>query len=107
MEKSSITRDFPVATYSFLIDNVSSSFCFPGWNKGRIIRQQSQLKRFLSDTEPSSDGSERDKLITLSNTPFPLLRTRTTTADIMRDQHVSADPKTSIKMNTRLLASTV
>ncbi|KAL7237710.1 hypothetical protein ACSBR2_003920 [Camellia fascicularis] len=73
MEKSSITRDFPVAsaTYSYLIDNVPPSFRVPGWNKGRIIRQQSQLNRFLSDTEPSSDGSKKDKLITLSNTPFP------------------------------------
>ncbi|GMP33605.1 hypothetical protein CsSME_00006848 [Camellia sinensis var. sinensis] len=109
MEKSSITRDFPVAsaTYSFLIDNVSSSFRFPGWNKGRIICQRSQLKRFLSDTEPSSDGSKKDKLITLSNTPFPLLGMRTTTADVMRDQHGNADTKTSIKMTTELLTSTV
>ncbi|CAI9773756.1 unnamed protein product [Fraxinus pennsylvanica] len=61
MEKSSITRDFPVAkaTYSLLKDSVSSSFCFPGWNKGRIICQKSQLKRILSSTEPSSEDSDK------------------------------------------------
>ncbi|GFZ17497.1 hypothetical protein Acr_26g0007670 [Actinidia rufa] len=73
MEKSSITRDFPIAkaAYSFLKDNVSSSFCFPGWNKGRVVCQRTQLKRILSATKLSSEGSKKDKLITLSNSSFP------------------------------------
>ncbi|XP_024971606.1 pentatricopeptide repeat-containing protein At1g74850, chloroplastic isoform X1 [Cynara cardunculus var. scolymus] len=79
MEKSSITRDFPVAkiTYSLLKDGVSSSFCLPGWNKGRIVCQQAQLKRILGDME---SGSEKLGIISLSNSPIPVLESRTNKA---------------------------
>ncbi|KAI7986837.1 Pentatricopeptide repeat-containing protein [Camellia lanceoleosa] len=109
MEKSSITRDFPIAkaTYPFLKDNVSSSFCFPGWNKGRIICQRPQLKRILSATERSSEGSENDELITLINSPFPLLGTRTPPSDVSGDQHGSTDSESRIRMTTELMTSMV
>ena len=109
MEKSSITRDFPIAkaAYSFLKDNVSSSFCFPGWNKGRIICQRTQLKRILSATEHSSEGSKKDKLITLSNSSFPLLGTRTPRSVVRRDQNGSADTETRIRIAAELMTSTV
>ncbi|GFS32673.1 plastid transcriptionally active 2 [Actinidia rufa] len=109
MEKSSITRDFPIAkaAYSFLKDNVSSSFCFPGWNKGRVICQRTQLKRILSATEQSSEGPKKDKLITLSNSSFPLLGTRTPRSEVRRDQNGSADTETRIRIATELMTSTV
>ena len=57
MEKSTDSQDFPIAkaAFSFLQDNVSSSFTFAGWNKGRIICPQSQLRRILSGNESSSN----------------------------------------------------
>ncbi|MED6199406.1 Pentatricopeptide repeat-containing protein, chloroplastic [Stylosanthes scabra] len=69
MENSSDSQDFPIAkaAFSFLQDNVSSSFTFPGWNKGRIICPQSQLRRILSGSEPSSNRKKMGKLISLSN----------------------------------------
>ncbi|XAR50119.1 hypothetical protein NMG60_11004359 [Bertholletia excelsa] len=108
MEKSSVTRDFPVAkvAYSFLKDNVSTSFCFPGWNKGRIICQRPQLKKIFSARELSSEESEKDKLITFSNSPFPLPGAATPTSDIRRDQHVHSDAP-RIRMAKELMASTV
>ena len=82
MEKSSITRDFPVAkiVYSLLKDGVSSSFCLPGWNKGRIVCQQAQLKRILADMESATEGSEKLGIITLSNSPIPILGSKTNKA---------------------------
>ncbi|KAA8540887.1 hypothetical protein F0562_024975 [Nyssa sinensis] len=109
MEKSSITRDFPVAkaTYSFLKDNVSSSFCFPGWNKGRIVCQRSQLKKILAGAEKSSEGSEKVELISLSNSPFPLHGRRAATSNVKIDQHGSADTtERSKRTRTELLTST-
>lgn len=105
MEKSSITRDFPVAkaAYSLLKDNVSSSFCFPGWNKGRIICQKSQLKRIISRTEPSSEVSDTDKIVTLSNSPFPRLETKTSVGEFK--QHSSSETEIKIRKNTELMPS--
>ena len=109
MEKSSIARDFPIAkaAYSFLKDNVSSSFCFPGWNKGRVICQRTQLKRILLATEQSSEGHKKDKLITLSNSSFPLLGTSTPRSDVRRDQNGSTDTETRIRIAAELMTSTV
>ncbi|XP_059640001.1 pentatricopeptide repeat-containing protein At1g74850, chloroplastic [Cornus florida] len=109
MEKSSITRDFPIAktTYSFLKDNVSPSFVFPGWNKGRIICQRPQLKRILLGSEQSSGGSKKDKLITLSNSPSPLSGTRTLKSDTKRDQHGSAKTETRTRTAVQLMTSAV
>lgn len=109
MEKSSITRDLPVAkaAYSFLNGGVSSSFCYPGWNKGRIMCQRAQLKKILSATELSSEGSGNDKLITLSNSSFPLLGTRIPRSDVRIDKHRSADTETRIRTATELVTSMV
>ncbi|MBA0622044.1 hypothetical protein Godav_007614 [Gossypium davidsonii] len=73
MEKCATAHDIPVAraAYRFLQDNFSSSFSFPGWNNGRIVCQRSQLKRMLSATNSSSDGSKEDNIIALSNSPIP------------------------------------
>lgn len=92
MEKSSITREFPIAkaAYSFLKDDVSASFSFPAWNKGRIVCQRPQLKKILSG---SSDGSKRDEVITLSNSSF--IRTRTPTNVVSGDQYNGADSETN------------
>jgi hypothetical protein len=63
LEKSSVAQDFPTgkAVYSFLQDFVPSSSSFPGWNKGRITCQCSQLKSIMSDTESISDGTAKDE----------------------------------------------
>lgn len=108
MEKSSITRDFPVAkaAYAFL-NEVSSSFCFPGWNKGRIVCQRSQLKRFLSGADQHSDESKKDRIITLSNSPFPLPGTKTSLSNVKRDQHSDVNDETSITTRTEMMTSTV
>lgn len=108
-EKSSITRDFPVAkaAYSFLKDTVSSSFCFPGWNKGRIVCQKTQLKRIFSSAEPSSGSSKGDRLIPLSNSPISLLGTQTSVSDAKRSESANADSKRSTKSDSQLMASSV
>lgn len=92
MEKSSITREFPIAkaAYSFLKDDVSASFSFPAWNKGRIVCQRPQLKKILSG---SSNGSKRDEVITLSNSSF--IRTRTPTNVVSGDQYNGAESETN------------
>jgi len=61
LEKSSVAQDFPIgkAVYSFLQDFVPSSSSFPGWNKGRITCQCSQLKSIMSGTESISDGTAK------------------------------------------------
>lgn len=109
MEKSSITRDFPVAkaVYSLLKNNVSSSFGFPGWNKGRIICQKSQLKRILSNTESSTeDDSESVDLFNLSNADISLMDIRTSRSDLKRQQG-SAKSETNTRTRTELMTSTV
>ncbi|KAK2965160.1 hypothetical protein RJ640_005323 [Escallonia rubra] len=108
MEKSSITRDFPIAkaAYSFLKDNVSSSFCFPGWNKGRITCQRLQLKRTLSGGEPSAEGVDNN-IITLSNSPFPLPETKMSMSKGQEGQNGSLDTQASIRTRTELTTSAV
>lgn len=110
MEKSSVTREFPVANaaYSFLRDNVSSSFCLPGWNKGRITCQRLQLKRFLSGKETSPGGIEKGDIFTLSNSPIPLLETKSSLSEVKRaQQHGNVDTDTGIETRTQLIASAV
>ncbi|XP_073123434.1 pentatricopeptide repeat-containing protein At1g74850, chloroplastic [Henckelia pumila] len=107
MEKSSITRDFPVAKEAYsLLKDLSSSFCFPGWNKGRIICQKSQLKRVFSKTEPSSEESKLDNIFSLGNSPFPLPGTRSFTVNITK-QNSSDTSKTGNRTNSELMASGV
>ncbi|KAJ0048289.1 hypothetical protein Pint_15352 [Pistacia integerrima] len=107
MERNSITQDYPIAkaAYTFLQD-VSPLFNFPGWNKGRIICQRSQLKRILTGIESSSNGSTKNNIITLSNSPFSPPRTQTSATDVKNDQH---DTSASETRNTRteLMTSTV
>ncbi|KAF8390309.1 hypothetical protein HHK36_024834 [Tetracentron sinense] len=109
MERSSITREFPVAkaAYTYLKDNVSSSFSFPGWNKGRIVCQRPQLKRILSGAELSSDGSTKEKLVTINNATFPLPGTRTSMSDFNSDQHINADSEPGNRTRTELMTTTV
>ncbi|CAN4086118.1 unnamed protein product [Withania somnifera] len=109
MEKSSITRDFPVAkaAYSFLKDSVSSSFSFPGWNKGRIVCQKTQLKRIFSSAKPSTVASRGDILIPLSNSRISLLGAQTSMNDAKRSESVNADWKRSMKSETELMTSGV
>ncbi|XP_072969958.1 pentatricopeptide repeat-containing protein At1g74850, chloroplastic [Typha angustifolia] len=85
MEKSSVTRGLPVAkaVYSFLKDNISSSFHFPGWNKGRIVCQRSQLKK-LHMSDPTSDESITE-LISITNLSFPLPGMKIYTAEPIAD----------------------
>lgn len=114
MEKSSIACDVPAAkaAYRFLQDNVSSSFSFPGWNKGRIVCERSQLKRILSGTESSSnaskedgtdsssDGSKEDYVITLSNSPIPSTGVKSSPGDDMISE-------TKMRTSTELMAGIV
>ncbi|XP_071929545.1 pentatricopeptide repeat-containing protein At1g74850, chloroplastic-like [Coffea arabica] len=108
MERSSITRDFPVAkaAYSLLKDSVSSSFCFPGWNKGRIVCQKSQLKRILSSTESSSEEHNSDAVINISNSPLPFVETGTSRSDVKRRRHESAGIETGFRTRIELTTST-
>lgn len=106
MERSSITRDFPVAKAAYsLLKDVSSSFCFPGWNKGRITCQKSQLKRIFVSPK-SSDDSDIESIISLSNTPFPLSGTRASSAREVKQQK-NSDNDVSFRTNTELMATGV
>lgn len=86
MEKSSATRGFPIAkaAYAFLKDNISSTaFTFPGWNKGRIICQRSQLKRLSpTSSEQSRGGFMRSQLVSITDLVFPKAGTRIYTSDL-------------------------
>ncbi|KAK6148461.1 hypothetical protein DH2020_019373 [Rehmannia glutinosa] len=107
MERSSITRDFPVAKAAYsLLKDVSSSFCLPGWNKGRIICQKPQLKRIFSKSEPSSEDSEIEDIVTLRNSPFPLSGTKKSTSD-QKPQSTSDANRISFRSNTELMTSGV
>ncbi|KAJ0988239.1 hypothetical protein J5N97_006595 [Dioscorea zingiberensis] len=91
MEKSLATRSLPVAkaVHSFLKDNVSPSFNFSGWNKGRIVCQRSQLKRF-SSLAPDLSSEVPAQLISITNSTFPLPGTRLyTTEDGSTDQQIT------------------
>lgn len=108
MEKSSITRDFPIAktAYSFLKDNVSSSFVFPGWNKGRIICQRPQLKRILSGKDSPLEGREGEDIITLRNSPFPP-EERATLGNSNRSQNGNVETETNDRSKSELITSGV
>ncbi|XP_042502341.1 pentatricopeptide repeat-containing protein At1g74850, chloroplastic [Macadamia integrifolia] len=108
MEKISETREIPIAklAYSFLNDNVSSSFCFPGWNKGRIICHRPQLKRILKGSESSSDES-RNELVSINNSTFPLSGMRVSMADVNSGQHINVDSEIGIGTRTKLMTTAV
>lgn len=104
MEKSSSAENIPIAkaAFSILQDHLSSSFAFPGWNKGRIVCQRSQLKRILSGTESLSEGSKSDMILTLSNAPFHPLGASTS----MIQTH-AVEPEDRERKKSDLLSSTV
>ncbi|WOG99517.1 hypothetical protein DCAR_0518870 [Daucus carota subsp. sativus] len=108
MEKSSITRDFPIAktAYSFLKDNVSSSFVFPGWNKGRIICQRPQLKRILSGKDSPLGAIKGEDIIPLSNSPFPPEK-RATIDNSNRSQNGNVEKGTKRRSKPELMTSGV
>lgn len=108
MEKSSITRDFPVAktAYTFLRDNISSSFVYPGWNKGRIICQRPQLKRILSGKDSPQGAIKGEDIITLSNSPFPSER-REPLGNSNQSQNGSVDTETNNRNKSELITSGV
>lgn len=79
MERSSATRGFHVAkiAYVFLKDNMSPTFGFPSWNRGRLVCQRPQLKRLsLTTSEQSPDGSPKDLLVSIIDWSFPQLGSR-------------------------------
>lgn len=104
LEKDSTAQNLPIAraVYSFLQDNVSSSFLFPGWNNGRIVCQQSQLKQLLSEAEASSS-----EIITLNNSPLNLPEAKTSRSGINNDKYNDVDSKSSEMTGTELLTTTV
>ncbi|KAF4376115.1 hypothetical protein G4B88_025206 [Cannabis sativa] len=110
MEQSPSAQESPIAkaAYTFLQENISSSFGFPGWNKGRIVCQRAQLKQTLASIESSSDESKNHKIITLSN-GFPLPGTRTSISSNVKSHHhdnANSDAA-AIDTRTELLTITV
>jgi len=107
MEKSPKAEDFPVAqvVYSFLKENISSSFSFAVWNKGRIICQRVQLKKLLSELELFSGQSEEHQVIKLTNTPLPLPLSMTSTSTSRRDQNSNTDTQNFTRRREELVPS--
>lgn len=108
MEKSANTQDFPIAkaAFTFLQDNLSSSFTFPGWNKGRIVCQQSQLRRMLSGTGSSSSSKKMDPLVSLSNTTLTDAGAMSSKSDVQSGKANDVDSRTD-RTRTELLTSSV
>lgn len=108
MERSTVAQDYPIAKAAFsLLQEISSSLTFAGWNNGRIICQQSQLRRILSGTESSSKRSKKDKLITLSNSPLTLPGGRTSKSGVQTGKISTFDSRTETSSRTELLAGAV
>ncbi|GJU51564.1 zinc finger, CCHC-type containing protein [Tanacetum coccineum] len=101
VEKSSITRDFPIAKIacSLLKDSVSSSFCLPGWNKGRIVCQRAQLKKILSDVE-SLLG--KDGIMNLSNVPIPIPDSKSYKARVKKGGMNNGEVKIGLNGGTKI-----
>ncbi|KAJ8753620.1 hypothetical protein K2173_022861 [Erythroxylum novogranatense] len=108
LEKSS-TQDIPLvkAVYSFLQDNVSPLFSFPGWNKGRITCQRSQLKRILSGSESVSDGIKKNTIISLSNSQISYPGMRTSSGDAKSTHQNDANFEARTGNRSQLIPSTV
>ncbi|ESR52958.1 pentatricopeptide repeat-containing protein [Citrus sinensis] len=109
MERTSTTEDLPIAkaAYTFLQENASSLFSFPQWNKGRIICQRTQLKRILSGRESSSDGSKKDNIISLSNSPFSPPDRKASTTGVRNGLFDNANSETKMSASTELMTSTL
>ncbi|PNY10945.1 pentatricopeptide repeat-containing protein chloroplastic-like [Trifolium pratense] len=108
MEEITDAQDFPIAkaAFSFLQDYASSSFTYPAWNKGRIVCQQSELRRILSSTESSTSMNNNDKLVSLSNSPLTTAGTITSKSDVKSGRANGVDSRTR-STRTELLTSAV
>lgn len=108
MEESTDAQDFPIAKAAFLFlqDNVSSSFTYPAWNKGRIVCQQSQLRQILSGTGSSSSRKNVDKLVSLSNSSLTTSGAITSKSDVQSGRANGVDSRTN-STRTELLISAV
>ncbi|KAK1291681.1 Pentatricopeptide repeat-containing protein [Acorus calamus] len=102
MERSPMTRGFPIAgaAYAFLKDNVSPSFNFPAWNRGRIICQRTQLKKLSSIS-----GSSEQQLISINNSPFPRPGTKVHTTAV--NNGVEVDRETRNTTSIELMATEI
>ena len=112
MENTDDTESFPVSkvAHGFLKESVlSSSFSPPGWNNGRVISQHSQLKRLLAELkQPSSESSETDDVIKLSNTLIPLpSSSKTHTRTVNKEQRSGSDKESRNRRQKELISSTV
>ncbi|KAK4257126.1 hypothetical protein QN277_006756 [Acacia crassicarpa] len=108
MEQSTAAQDYPIAKAAFsFLQEISPSLTFARWNKGRIVCQQSQLRRILSGTESSSKKAKKDKLITLSNSPLTLLGGRTPKSGVQTGKVSTFDSRTETSTRTELLAGAV
>ncbi|CAI8609971.1 unnamed protein product [Vicia faba] len=108
MEESTDAQDFPIAktAFSFLQDNVLSSFTYPAWNKGRIVCQQSLLRQILSGTGSSSSRKQMDKLVSLSNSSLTTAGAITSKSDVQSGRANGVDSRTN-RTETELLTSAV
>lgn len=109
MEESTDAQESPIAkaAFSFLQDNVASSFTYPAWNKGRIVCLQLQLRRILSGTRSSSSTKKMNKLVSLSNSPsFTAAGTLTSKSDVQSSRANGVDSRTN-STRTELLTSAV
>jgi len=109
MEESTDAQESPIAkaAFSFLQDNVASSFTYPAWNKGRIVCQQLQLRRILSGTGSSSSTKKMNKLVSLSNSPsFTTAGAITSKSDVQSSRANGVDSRTN-STRTELLTSAV
>ncbi|ONK70247.1 uncharacterized protein A4U43_C05F31770 [Asparagus officinalis] len=107
MEKSTVARGLPVvrAAYSFLRDEISSSFHFPGWNKGRIVCHRPQLKRFLTSIPDQPSDEPVNGFVPITNSSFPHPGTRIYTADIGSDEQSITESDT--ESEAELMATAV
>ncbi|XP_008795952.1 pentatricopeptide repeat-containing protein At1g74850, chloroplastic isoform X1 [Phoenix dactylifera] len=106
MEKSTAAKGLPVAkaVYSFMREKISPSFHIPGWNKGRIVCHQSQLKRLPSVISEKSPNESTEEFVSITNSSFPSPRTRIHTADIDGDNdQIVSDETVSTEAEEELM----
>lgn len=93
------------AAYSFLRDEISPSFHFPGWNKGRIVCHRSQLKRLLTQIPDQLSDEPVKGFISITNSSFPLPGTRVYTAEIDSDEQSTIEEITDSETEADLMAA--
>ncbi|CAN6448438.1 unnamed protein product [Victoria cruziana] len=107
MEKTADSRVLPVANsvFTFLRDRTSSCFSFAPWSNGRIVSQQSHLKKLLSLSKRPADRSMRKVLIPLTNSDFPLPGTKAFVRDSRKDMKYRQKRDADDRTETELLAT--